>query len=458
MMEDKIVVGLDIGTTKICAIVGRRNEFGKLEILGMGNAVSEGVMRGEVTNIEKTVNSINKAISEAEQDSGIRIGKVIVGIAGQHIGCTKITDSLVIDNPEGEVTLTEVRKLEQNVNRTILAPGTDILHVMPQEYSVDNHHSIKEPIGHIGGRLMGDFHVITAKTRAVQNINKCVRRSGNVQEGLEIQDLVLEPIASSLSVLTEEDKEAGVVLVDIGGGTTDVAIFYEGVIRHTAVIPIGGNRITQDIREGLNILPTQAEKLKVKYGCAIPEETKENVVISIEGLRNRAPREISVKSLAQVIEARLEDIVDLVNREIEESGYGQLLGAGLILTGGGSQLSYVKQFFEYHSGLDVQIGYPNEHLGKCKYDEVKSPKYSTAIGLVLAGFINIDNRENKYSEVSKATSTPASATVEKADSSSTKANNPKVSSKKGISFFTQINETIKNRLLGFDEDYDNTKY
>lgn len=444
-MEDRLVVGLDIGTTKICAIVGRKNEFGKLEILGMGTAVSEGVMRGEVTNIEKTVTSINKAISDAEQEAGIRIGNVIVGIAGQHIRSSKIHDSVIIDNPEGEVTLVEVKKLENDVYRTVTPPGTDILHVMPQEYSVDDQFGVKEPIGHVGVRLKGEFHVITAQTRAIQNINKCVRRSGNVSEGLEIQNMMLEPIASSLSVLTEEDKEAGVVLVDIGGGTTDVAVFYEGVIRHTAVIPIGGNRITQDIREGLNILPNQAERLKVKYGCAIPDETKENVVVSIEGLRNRPPKEISVKSLSQVIEARLEDIVDLVIKEIEDSGYGDLMGAGLILTGGGAQLSYIKQFFEYHTGLDVQIGYPNEHLGKTKYDEVKSPKYATAVGLVLAGFMNIDNRENKYTVYAK---TPEKTSNEVVVSST----------KKSFGFFSQINETIKNKLLGFEEDIDNTQY
>jgi cell division protein FtsA len=455
-MENKIVVGLDIGTTKICVIIGRRNEYGKLEILGMGNAISEGVLRGEVTNIDKTVNSINKAISEAESESNIRIGKVIVGIAGQHIGYTKITDSLVIDNAEGEVTINEVRKLEQNVNRTILDPGTAILHAMAQEYSVDNHYGIKEPIGHVGGRLVGEFHVITAKTNAIHNINKCVKRSGNIAGGLEIQDLVLEPIASSLSVLTEEDKEAGVVLVDIGGGTTDVAIFYEGVIRHTAVIPIGGNRISQDIRDGLGILPTQAEKLKVKYGCAIPDETKENVVISIEGLRNRTPREISVKSLSQIIEARLEDIVDLVNREIEDSGYASMLGAGLILTGGGSQLSFIKQFFEYHTGLDVQIGYPNEHLGKSKYDEVKSPKYATAVGLVLAGFFNIDNRENKYKEVASVSADSKSKQPEK--EVKIEKNSKQNTSKRSTNFLANINETIKNKLLGYDEQLDNTKY
>lgn len=444
-MGNKIVVGLDIGTTKICVIVGCKNEFGKLEILGVGKAVSDGVMRGEVTNIEKTVSSINKAVSEAEAQAGIIVGKVIVGIAGQHIRSSKVQDSLVIDNPEGEVTITEVKKLENDIYRTVTPPGSDILHVMPQEYSVDDQYGIKEPIGHIGVRLKGEFHVITAKTRAIQNINKCIRRSGNVEDGLEVQSMMLEPIASSLSVLTEEDKEAGVVLVDIGGGTTDVAIFYEGLIRHTAVIPIGGNRITQDIREGLNILPRQAEKLKVKYGCAIPEETKDNIVVSIEGLRNRPPKEIAVKSLAQIIEARLEDIVDLVIKEIEDSGFGELLGAGLILTGGGSQLSFIKQFFEYHTGYDVQVGFPNEHLGKTKVDDVKSPMYATGVGLVLAGFMSIDERENSYENIEE----PSKKEV------TSKEEGPK---KKTISFFNQINETIKNKLLGFEENIDDSKY
>lgn len=443
MMEDKLIVGLDIGTTKICAIIGRKNEFGKLEILGMGKAVSDGVMRGVVTNIEKTVNSINKAVSEAEEQAGIRIGKVIVGIAGQHIRSSKIFQSIVIDNEEGEVTLIEVKKLESDVYRTVTPPGSDILHVMPQEYSVDDHSGIKEPIGHIGVRLKGKFHIITAQTTAINNINKCIRRSGNLNDGLEVQEMMLEPIASSLSVLNEEDKEAGVVLVDIGGGTTDVAIFYEGVIRHTAVIPIGGNRITQDIKEGLNILPRQAEKLKVLYGCAIPDETKENVVVSIEGLRNRPPKEISVKSLSQIIEARLEDIVDLVSKEIEDSGCEDLLGAGLILTGGGSQLEFIQQFFEYHTGYDVQIGYPNEHLGKTKFDEVKSPMYATAVGLVLAGFMNVDQRENAYKTLPRFAKPKEIITKKE---------------KKSMTFFNQINATIKSKLIGFEDDLDNSEY
>ena len=443
-MENKLVVGLDIGTTKICAIVGCRNEFGKLEILGMGKAPSNGVMRGEVTNIEKTVCSINTAIQQAEQQAGIRIGKVIVGIAGQHIRSSKIYDSIVIDNPEGEVTLVELKKLESDVYKTVTPPGSDILHVMPQEYSVDEHYGIKEPVGHVGVRLKGEFHVITAKTRAIQNINKCIRRSGSIEGGLEVQDMMLEPISSSLSVLTEEDKEAGVVLVDIGGGTTDVAIFYEGVIRHTAVIPIGGNRITQDIKEGLNILPTQAEKLKVKFGCAIPDETKDNVVVSIEGLRNRPPKEISVKSLSQIIEARLEDIVDLVIKEIEDSGYSDHLGAGLILTGGGAQLSYIQQFFEFHSGYDVQIGYPNEHLGISKFDEVKSPMYATAVGLVLAGFISIDTRENDYKE--------------NKDTLSVVKESETLKPRKGLNFFSHINRTIKDKLIGFDDEGESLEY
>lgn len=445
-MEGKIVVGLDIGTTKICVIVGRKNEFGKLEILGMGKAPSNGVMRGEVTNIEKTVASINKAVSEAEAQAGIRVGKVIVGIAGQHIRSSKIYDTIVIENPEGEVSLAEVKKLNSIVHRTVTPPGSDILHVMPQEYSVDDQYGIKEPIGHVGIRLKGDFHVITAKTRAIQNINKCIMRSGNLDSGLEVQDMMLEPIASSLSVLTEEDKEAGVVLVDIGGGTTDVAVFYEGVIRHTAVIPIGGNRITQDIKEGLNILQPQAEKLKVKFGCAIPDEAKENVVVSIEGLRNRPPKEIAIKSLAQIIEARLEDVVDLVIKEIDDSGFADHLGAGLILTGGGSQLEYLQQFFEYHTGYDVQIGHPNEHLGISKVAEVKSPMYATAVGLVLAGFMSVDKRENSYLD---------KQVLEKEDFAPSSSES-KI--KKGLGLFGQINNVLKGKLIGLDSDEEDIEY
>ena len=401
MQEEKIIVGLDIGTTKICAIVGRKNEFGKLEILGIGKAVSDGVVRGMVMNIDKTVTAINKAIAEAEQQAGINIGTVNVGIAGHHIKSSTHHGSLMKDTTEGEISVEDVSRLVNDMYKIVTPPGNDIIHVMPLDYMVDYESKIKDPVGMVGRRLEADFHVITAHTSAIANINKCVKRAGFTSDGLHIENLILEPIASSLSVLSEEDKEAGVVLIDIGGGTTDVAIFHDGIIRHTAVIPFGGNIITADIKEGLAVMQQQAEQLKVRFGKALAREAKVNEVISIPGLRNRPAREISVKNLAAIIQARMEDIVELVNDEILRSGYENRL-AVMIITGGGAQMQHVKQLFEYKIGIDAHIGIPNEHLGKCKVEEVKSPMYSTCIGLVLAGFRALDERENKYAQAAVA--------------------------------------------------------
>lgn len=398
MQEDKIVVGLDIGTTKICVIVGRKNEFGKLEILGMGKAVSDGVIRGMVTNIDKTVNAINKALAEAEANCGIDIGIVNVGIAGQHIKSSTHHGSIIREDKEGEISVKDINRLVNDMYKIVTPPGNEIIHVMPQDYTVDYNAGIKDPVGISGVRVEADFHVITAHTSAISNINKCVKRAGLENEPLKIDNLILEPIASSMSVLSEEDKEAGIALVDIGGGTTDVAIFYDGIIRHTAVIPFGGNIITTDIKEGCTVMQNQAEQLKVRFGKALASEARDNEIVAIPGLRNRPPREISVKNLAYIIEARMQDIIELVHDEIIRSGYKDRLGAGMVITGGGAQLQYCQQLFEYMTGLDVQVGLPNEHLGKGMVEVVKSPMYATAIGLVLAGFRAIDERDNHYSE------------------------------------------------------------
>lgn len=395
MDTDKIVVGLDIGTTKICAIVGRKNEYGKLEILGMGKAVSDGVIRGIVINIDKTTRAIQQAISEAEEQSGIDINVVNVGIAGQHINSMVTHNGITRESTDDEITIEDVYRLTEEQYRTVIPPGSEIIHVMPQDYIVDYEDGIKDPVGMSGVRLEADFHIITAQTNAINNINKCVKRTG-----LETEDLILEPIASSMSVLSDDEKEAGVCLVDIGGGTTDVAIFHDGIIRHTAVIPFGGNIITSDIKQGCLVLNNQAESLKTKFGIAIAEQANPNEIISIPGLRNRPPKEISVKNLAHIIEARMEEIIEHVHAEIINSGYEGNLAGGIVLTGGGSQLNSVKQLVEYMTGVDVRIGHPNEHLGKSASD-IKSPMYATAIGLVLSGFMDIDDRQNNYEKSAK---------------------------------------------------------
>jgi cell division protein FtsA len=393
MENEKIVVGLDIGTTKICAIVGRKNDYGKLEVLGMGKAESEGVIKGIVTNIDKTVFAITKAVKEASDMSGIDIGVVNVGIAGQHIRSTVHHGSITRNSKDDEVSIEDVNRLTEDMYRIVIPPGSEIIHVMPQDYIVDYEEGIKDPVGMSGVKLEADFHIITAQTSAINNINKCVRRAG-----LEIEDLILEPLASSLAVLSEEEKEAGVCLIDIGGGTTDIAIFFDSIIRHTAVIPFGGNILTSDIQHGLMVMAKQAEQLKTRFGKAIAEEASPNEIVSIPGIRNRTSKEISIKNLSNIIQARMEEIIEMAHSEIISSGFENRLAGGIVITGGGSQLSCLKQLVEYMTGMDTRIGYPNEHLGKSKLEVVKSPMYATAVGLVLSGFRSLDERDERYRE------------------------------------------------------------
>ncbi len=389
----EIIVGLDIGTTKIVAIVGRKNEYGKVEVLGMGKAESLGVSRGVVSNIEKTVDAIRKAIKEAEEESGVDIRVVNVGIAGQHIQSHQHRNMMTRQSTEDEIGQIDIDRLVDMMYRIPQQPGYEIIHVLPQEYIVDNEVGIKDPIGMSGIRLEANFHIITGQVTAANNLNKCV-----VKAGLEVADLILEPLASSEAVLNDEEKEAGVVLVDIGGGTTDIAIFQDGIIRHTAVIPFGGNIITEDIKEGCTVLKQQAELLKIRFGSALASETQDNEIVSIPGLRGRDPKEISVKNLANIIQARVEEIVEMVHYEIKASGFEKKLIAGIVITGGGAQLKNLRPLVEYMTGMDVRIGTPNEHLAKGD-SEIKSPMYATGIGLVLMGFQRSDKASRKEATV-----------------------------------------------------------
>jgi cell division protein FtsA len=456
MQNDKIVVGLDIGTTKICVLVGRKNEFGKLEILGMGKAVSEGVVRGIVSNIDKTVDAIKKAIRQAEEQSGINIGVVNVGIAGQHIKSLQHNGSITRNSAETEITVDDVNRLTNDMYRLVTPPGSEIIHVMPQDYKVDYEEGILDPVGMSGVRLEGNFHIITAQSTAINNINKCVTKAG-----LEIDNLILEPLASSMSVLSEEEKEAGVALIDIGGGTTDLAIFKDGIIRHAAVLPFGGNIVTSDIKQGCLVMQNQAEQLKVKFGKAISEEASDYEIVSIPGLRDRAPKEISLKNLAHIIEARMEEIIELVYAEIQRTGHADKLAAGIVLTGGGSQLQNLVQLTEYVTGLDTRIGYPNEHLGKSRIEAVKSPMYATTVGLVLAGYRSIDERNRPYEEeevtyrpTPEVRATPAPAAPQPAAQQPAAPAQPKKPSGAG-KFFQDIISRTKGLLI---DDFDDKQY
>ena len=375
-----LVVALDIGTTKVCAIAGRKNEHGKLEILGVGKVDSVGVMRGVVTNIEKTVNAISEAISSAERMAKEKFTHVHVGIAGQHIKSLQHRGILTRDNDHTEISQKDIQRLMNDMHKLVLPPGDKILHVIPQEYTVDNEQGITDPIGMSGVRLEANFHIITGQISASNNIHRCVERTT-----MKVESMTLEPIASAVAVLSEEEKEAGIALVDIGGGTTDITIFQEGIIRHTAVIPFGGNVITSDIKEGCTVMQHQAEALKVKFGAALSEEVYDNRIITIPGIKGRDYKEISEKNLARIIQARMEEIFDYVVWEIRRSGYERKLIGGIVLTGGGSLLRDIEKLCEFHTGMSARIGVPIEHLGHGYTEQVASPIFSTAIGLLLNG-------------------------------------------------------------------------
>lgn len=380
MQQPDIIVGLDIGTTKIAVLVGRKNEHGKLEVLGMGKAISPGVTRGVVTHITPTVEAIKKAVAEAEEKSGFKIKNVSVGIAGQHIRSLQHRGIKTRDSYEDEITQKDIDELIDDMYKLVMMPGEEIIDVIPQDYTVDNEQGITNPIGMSGVRLEANFHIITAQIAAAKNITKCVERAG-----LQVMEMTLEPLASSDAVLSDEEKEAGVVLVDIGGGTTDVAIFQDNIIRHTAVIPFGGNIISEDIKEGCAIIKKQAELLKVKFGSALAAKNQDNEIVAIPGLRGGEPKEISLRNLASIIEARMEEIIEQVYYEIKVSGYEKKLIAGIVVTGGGSQLKHITQLFEYVTGMPTRIGFPTEHLASGT-EEVTSPMFSTGVGLILKGY------------------------------------------------------------------------
>ena len=377
---NEYITAVDIGTTKIVAIVGKKAPNGRLEILGMGQAPSTGVKRGVVLNIDETASSIQLAVSQAEEASGIKFENVYVGIAGQHIKSVKNRGIKYLDTELGEITQQVVDELFNDMKKLPIEAGEEIIHVIPQSYIVDNESGVKNPVGMTGRRLEGNFHIVIGQIASAKNIEKCINRVG-----MRVKKLILEPLASSEAVLTDDEKEAGVVLVDIGGGTTDLAVYYNGTIRHTAVIPFGGNVVTNDIKEGCAILHRYAESLKVQYGSAIAEMAPENRVVTIPGIGGRDSKEISFKSLASIIQARMEEIIDAIAFEIENSGFMEKLGAGIALTGGGALLRNLPQLMKFSTGLDVRIGLPNRYFNTGSNEKINQPQFSTSIGLVLKG-------------------------------------------------------------------------
>src|SRR5690349_4171050 len=434
--EQPIIVGLDIGTTKIAVIAGRKNEFGKLEILGFGRANSNGVKHGQVLNIDETIKAIKTALENCHASNpNLPIKEVYVGIAGHHIKSLQTRGDIVRQNTEEEIMQSEIDQLVNDQYKTYIPAGDQIIDVIPQEFTVDNFQNIPDPIGYSGVKVGANFHIITGDKNAIRNINRAVEKSG-----LRTKDLVLQPLASASAVMGQEDLEAGVAIVDIGGGTTDMAIFYEGILKHTAVIPFGGENITNDIKTGLGVLKTQAEQMKVQFGSALSNEAKANAVITIPGLRGMPPKEISVKNLANIIQARMSEIMDFVTFHLKQVGLdNKMLNGGIVLTGGGAQLKHLIQLTEYTTGLNARIGYPNEHLAPGHIEELAKPTYSTCIGLILKGYSDYEHNRKQFEtrhvrvEVPEALRKPETFVAEETEEEMIR--DEKVKNRKGLKDF-----------------------
>ena len=352
---------------------------------------SKGVKRGVVLNIEETVTAIQTTVDDVQKRSGILFNEVFVGIAGQHIKSMKSRGYLMREAYDDEIQKDEVFKLIEDMHKIHIDIGEEIIHVIPQNFIVDNETGVKSPIGMCGRRLEANFHIVIGQVAAAKNIEKCIRKAN-----LTVKDMILEPLASSDAVLTDDEKEAGVVLVDIGGGTTDVAVYYDNIIRHTAVIPFGGNVVTKDIKEGCAILQRHAEQLKNQYGSALGDIAPDDKVVSIPGISGREPKEISFKSLAYIIQSRMEEIIDAVNFEIQNSGYADKLAAGVVITGGGAMLKHLTQLMKFKTAMDVRIGLPNEHLAGSAKNEINQPMYATAVGLIMRGFDYLETYKKTF--------------------------------------------------------------
>jgi cell division protein FtsA len=401
--EQPIIVGLDIGTTKIAVIAGRKNEWGKLEILGFGKSNSNGVKHGQVLNIDETIKAIKQALDACyASNPNLEINEVYVGIAGHHIKSLQTRGDIVRQENENEISQKEIDQLISDQYKTYIPAGDQIIDVIPQEYTVDNFQNIANPIGYGGVKVGANFHIITGDKNAIRNINRSVEKSG-----LITKDLVLQPLASSAAVMGEEDLEAGVAIVDIGGGTTDLAVFYEGILKHTAVIPFAGENITNDIKTGLGVLKAQAELMKVQFGSALSNEAKANAYITIPGFRGMPAKEISVKNLANIIQARMNEIMDFVSYHLKQVGLdSKMLNGGIILTGGGSQLKHLIQLTEYVTGLNARIGLPTEHLAAGHIEELTKPTYATCLGLILKGYDDYEHNRKQFEQSYKQVVVP----------------------------------------------------
>ena len=376
-MTDNIVVGVDIGTTKVCAVVAGKDDLDRVNILGVGMAPSDGLNRGVVVNIDRTVAAIREAIEEAERAAGVEVREVIVGIAGDHVKSFQTRGVVTIN--ANEITQNDVQRLLEDTTHMGLAADREILHVVPQEFIVDGQDGVADPVGMSGVRMEGEVHIITGLVSAAKNIYRCIEKAG-----FQVSDLVLEPLASSFGVLHEDEKEVGVALIDVGGGTTDIAVFEDHTIRHTAVIAVAGDKVTDDIRKGLGVMRDQAEQLKRRFGVALADEADTGEKIEIPGIGGRDEKTIGRDALAQIIQPRMEEILEIAAMEIKRSGYGRHLGVGCVLTGGGSLIPETDELAAEVLGMEARVGRPMGLSGGL-VEEVSDPKYSTGVGLVLYG-------------------------------------------------------------------------
>lgn len=453
--EKPIIVGLDIGTTKIAVIAGRKNEYGKLEILGFGRANSNGVKHGQVLNIDETIKAIRTAMENClASNPALRVKEVYVGIAGHHIKSLQTRGDIVRQRTEEEIIQAEIDQLIADQYKTYIPAGDQIIDVIPQEFTIDNHPNIANPIGYGGVKIGANFHIITGDKNAIRNINRSVEKAD-----LMTKDLVLQPLASAAAVMAQEDLEAGVAIVDIGGGTTDLAVFYEGILKHTAVIPFAGDNITNDIKTGLGVLRSQAEQMKVQFGSALANEAKANAFITIPGLRGMPPKEISVKNLANIIQARMSEILDFVTYHLKQVGLdNKALNGGVVLTGGGSQLKHLIQLTEYVTGLNARIGLPNEHLATGHIDDLSKPTYATCIGLILKGYDDFEHNRKEFEENYLSVEVPEALMVSEGERSVASGNIPESVDVKGRAGLTGFWEKFRDRIIELFHEEEDSKF
>ena len=377
--DKNLIVGLDIGTSKIAAIVGEVSDSGDIEIIGIGHHRSRGLKKGVVINIESTVQSIQRAVEEAELMAGCQIKSVYTGIAGSHIA--SLNSHGIVAIRDKEVTSGDVDRVIDAARAVAIPADQRILHILPQEFIIDTQEGIREPIGMSGVRLEARVHMVTGAVSAVQNIIKCVRRCG-----LEVDDVILEQLASSQAVLTDDEKDLGIAIVDIGGGTTDIAVFSDGAIRHTAVIPIAGDQVTNDIAVALRTPTQYAEEIKIKYACALAQLATADETIEVPSVGDRPPRRLARQTLAEVVEPRYEELLTLVQAELRRSGFEDLIAAGIVVTGGSSKMEGLVELAEEIFHMPVRLGLP--HIATGLVDVVRNPIYSTGVGLLQFGHRN----------------------------------------------------------------------